>query len=61
MKLRITPHKLGLDLTAYADDTMHFQCLAAIDNINHGTSVLQNAIVVLETWGTSRRKAFEQG
>ena len=59
MMLRNISHKLRSDLTAYTDETIHFQCPTAIDNIDHGTSVLQNALIVFETWGTSRRKSFE--
>ena len=49
----------GVDLAAYADDTTLFQCLSAMDTIDHSSTVLQNALDALVNWGTSWRIAFE--
>ena len=43
----------GVNLYAYADDATLFQCLTAMENIDHSSAVFQNAIYSPEAQGTS--------
>ena len=45
----------GVDLVAYADVTTLFQCLTAMENIDHSSAVFQNTVDNLECWGASWR------
>ena len=40
----------GVDLAAYVDDTALFQCMTAMENIDHSSAVLQNTVDILEAW-----------
>ena len=42
----------GVDLYAYADDATLFQCLTAMENIDHSSAAFQNAVHSLESGGT---------
>ena len=53
------PPPQGVDLYAYADDATLFQCLTAMENIDHSSAVFQNAVDSLEASGTRWRIAFE--